>query len=1207
MHGGRLYYAVAAGPQVWSVGINDDGSFGSDPRWEFDVTGLPSGNEVANIVFDSAGRMILAQRGPQVGSYDYSVFADPASSSVVRYRHEFPDDPTTPSTWVETPDSYAVGFAPDGQNADGGIALGYGYAPGTQSLGGACNAFLWSTGDSLRDDPAANPPLDPPAQVAGLQGNDVDMVRPQDDPPAGAYFTDYDGNTDDTQAALHGHVGAVAIWQTCEGVSAPPAQPAPQIPPPNYVQPPHYNLTLHKWAKPYFCFDAGADWSCHYTIRVENTGTVPYWGPVVVEDWLPDNNPGAVMHFSPQPPWNCTPNGSTSYQCSTGFELLFPGDSVDLHESVHLPKAQVNYCDLPNAAQLDWFFFGHDDNPSDDFGFAVAGIKAPTCNSQGSDLLLKKFSFPKTCADAGTSWACSFAVAVENLGPGNFSGPIKVVDTLGVNAPATTVGPWACGQVGAVVTCNTAPPPVNVGMGWSSAFVITAKVKKNIGQPLCSLDNKANIQSPAGGSPSNTSPGDDFDHATDKIPDPLCALPQLKTDIKVQKTPQGCIAAIYNGQAGYLCSWKLTVSNVGLNTYIGPLSFSDTTAGATENTLKLLTPACSGPPTHVTCTAIGNVNLGAPIVLPMQTFYNGGPSVCTVTNTVSVVTPTPGSATNPPGNDSVSISQPVPNPGCNTPGAAQLSIAKTATGCASDPHSSDWLCDFDVVVTNSGSGAQPAPIKVHEQVSLNRPTTFTGASCAPLSPGYLCTRSTPLNAGNHWTFHATVHVNPNSVSLADCDVVNTVHITTPFAIDPGYLAQASEKVPQLFINNGPGPVAVYCDPPSLKLAKAAGPCLPSGNGYDCPFTITATSTGPDPYHGTVELDEVLPGGTNYVNSSWTCVPTTGNDVHCSSPPVDLAVGTSTSMHIVIHVPRSEAIRSQCAITNTVNASISAAVLHSSKGAQYTASATARLPADACNQQPACPRDQSKPNGCCDPGLHWDGRNCVPNNPPPPPVKPCPHDSQAGPDGSCSCLPGTHGDPGRCRPDAPPCNFKDSHLDNGQCVCLPNSHGDPGHCQPDQPPCTFKDSQIVDGACLCLPNTHGTPGRCQPDAPPCNFRDSHVVDGECVCLPRTHGTPGQCQPDGGGKQCPEHSTGTYPDCSCDQGFHMQRGICAPDRLILQPVAPKACGDHSKGTYPDCACLRGYHHPKPDDPICVPLALTVQPGLLLNQSVPQQTIN
>ena len=37
VHAGRLYYAVAAGPHIWSVGLNPDGSFGEDPTVEIAI------------------------------------------------------------------------------------------------------------------------------------------------------------------------------------------------------------------------------------------------------------------------------------------------------------------------------------------------------------------------------------------------------------------------------------------------------------------------------------------------------------------------------------------------------------------------------------------------------------------------------------------------------------------------------------------------------------------------------------------------------------------------------------------------------------------------------------------------------------------------------------------------------------------------------------------------------------------------------------------------------------------------------------------------------------------------------------------------------------------------------------------------------------------------------------------------------------------
>ena len=37
LRAGRLYYAVADGLEIWSVGLNDDGSFGRDPSREIAV------------------------------------------------------------------------------------------------------------------------------------------------------------------------------------------------------------------------------------------------------------------------------------------------------------------------------------------------------------------------------------------------------------------------------------------------------------------------------------------------------------------------------------------------------------------------------------------------------------------------------------------------------------------------------------------------------------------------------------------------------------------------------------------------------------------------------------------------------------------------------------------------------------------------------------------------------------------------------------------------------------------------------------------------------------------------------------------------------------------------------------------------------------------------------------------------------------------
>ncbi|PPC79758.1 MAG: hypothetical protein CTY39_12220 [Hyphomicrobium sp.] len=56
----RLYYGLAEGPSVWSVGLNSDGGFADDARIELDIKDSPPGTNVTDIVFDDAGRMILS-------------------------------------------------------------------------------------------------------------------------------------------------------------------------------------------------------------------------------------------------------------------------------------------------------------------------------------------------------------------------------------------------------------------------------------------------------------------------------------------------------------------------------------------------------------------------------------------------------------------------------------------------------------------------------------------------------------------------------------------------------------------------------------------------------------------------------------------------------------------------------------------------------------------------------------------------------------------------------------------------------------------------------------------------------------------------------------------------------------------------------------------------------------------------------------------
>jgi hypothetical protein len=155
--------------------------------------------------------MILAQRAPVAASYDYSAFTKTGEPRVLRYWLKDANDPPSPGLWKPMPEEYAIGFAGTYRNTDGGVALGYGYGPDGMLSGTACEAALWTTGQSLRNNPALRSQLDPggPLLVNGLQGSPADMVRGANEPPIISYFVDYDDKFDDPTAS--GHMGSVRI------------------------------------------------------------------------------------------------------------------------------------------------------------------------------------------------------------------------------------------------------------------------------------------------------------------------------------------------------------------------------------------------------------------------------------------------------------------------------------------------------------------------------------------------------------------------------------------------------------------------------------------------------------------------------------------------------------------------------------------------------------------------------------------------------------------------------------------------------------------------------------------------------------------------------------------------------------------------------------------------------------------------------------
>ena len=221
VHADRLFYSIEQGPQVWSVQINPNGTVSGGARMEVEVPSLQDGVTITSIAFDGEGRMYLAERGATTGDYSMYALANGGQSRVLRYL------PVGPGQWQPAPEQYSVGMAPNYNNANGGVALSYGYTPqGDNSVidTNACDATVWSTGGRLLDtgDPSAPPGTFP--YVDGLQGNATSLVQPQNTPPTASWFADYDdkaGNPD-----FRGYMGAIATLP-CAGQSAPPPMACP--------------------------------------------------------------------------------------------------------------------------------------------------------------------------------------------------------------------------------------------------------------------------------------------------------------------------------------------------------------------------------------------------------------------------------------------------------------------------------------------------------------------------------------------------------------------------------------------------------------------------------------------------------------------------------------------------------------------------------------------------------------------------------------------------------------------------------------------------------------------------------------------------------------------------------------------------------------------------------------------------------------------
>ena len=218
VHDGRLYYAVAEGPEIWSVSLSG-GDFGNDPRRELSVKAKRP-FPITGIAFNQQGRMILSQRGVQKGAYDYEQFVDPGPAQVLRYTLKDASD-GQPRAWRPEPEEYAVGLAEDSRAAAGGISLQHGYGADGRIDLSDCDGTLVTTGETF---------VDAKAPVAGLQILARDGVRPANGSPQPGGVLPYEAPS--VSPDLRGHMGNVAAVRRCDGAAGfPPVAEGGGFPP----------------------------------------------------------------------------------------------------------------------------------------------------------------------------------------------------------------------------------------------------------------------------------------------------------------------------------------------------------------------------------------------------------------------------------------------------------------------------------------------------------------------------------------------------------------------------------------------------------------------------------------------------------------------------------------------------------------------------------------------------------------------------------------------------------------------------------------------------------------------------------------------------------------------------------------------------------------------------------------------------------------
>ncbi|WP_373235938.1 hypothetical protein [Cohaesibacter celericrescens] len=343
-HNGRLYYAVAEGPEIWSVGIApNDGAFLFDARKEYWLPASYPSFEISDIAFGPDGSMILAQRGERVGSYDFTRITKARRAETIRVLKR------RDGTWRAKPQSYAIGFANQMRNGTGGVAIGPAYGADGRIDEDACNGVLWATGDHLRNRPQLATRLSRGGalEIAGVQVQPIGRYRDDNTPPWASSFHDFDGTYPDQ--SVDGQMGDVEVLG-CAGLEVP-------VEPEVSVDQTVANLHIKKTSiGECLANRQNRSYSCDFLLTISNRGDKLFDGPLVITDQFAQPAPIDASVIRGEG-WQCSKPKAGSFSCLHERLIIQPGKTVTVTTQMQLAgqtrDVRYNNCAMLGVGSTD--------------------------------------------------------------------------------------------------------------------------------------------------------------------------------------------------------------------------------------------------------------------------------------------------------------------------------------------------------------------------------------------------------------------------------------------------------------------------------------------------------------------------------------------------------------------------------------------------------------------------------------------------------------------------------------------------------------------------------------------------------------------------------------------------------------------------------------------------------------------------------------